>query len=149
MFLNTGTLLAVAIVAGGLAERFHETREALEVQGQDLRDLQAFKDLIFHSVGTGLIALDDTHRITAFNRAAEEITGRPADDAIGRPGAEVFGEAALPFDVIEAVIATSPRTAARHETVLHRPDGVAVPARLTVSALTSGDGRRLGLIAAC
>jgi two-component system, NtrC family, sensor histidine kinase PilS len=148
MFMNAGTFLAVAIVAGSLAERFRETREELEVQQRDLRDLQAFKDVIFHSVGTGLIALDRERRITAFNRAAEEITGRTAAQAVGRPGDEVFGNG-VPLDVIESAIATSSRAAARHETTVRRPDGGAVPVRLTFSALTSGDGRRLGLIAAC
>src|SRR5205823_14565679 len=75
MFLNAATLLVVAIVAGGLGERYRATRQELETRQRDLRDLQAFKDLIFQSAGTGLIALDRAHRITAFNGAAEEITG--------------------------------------------------------------------------
>jgi two-component system, NtrC family, sensor histidine kinase PilS len=148
MFLNTGTFLVVAIVAGGLAERFRETREALEVQRKDLRDLQAFKDLIFQSVGTGLIALDRAHRVTAFNRAAEQITGLSTAEAVGRPAREVLGDA-VRLEAIEAAITRSPGTSTRQETTLRRRDGAAVPARLTFSALTSGDGTGLGLIAAC
>ena len=75
MFLNTGTFLIIAIVAGGLADRFRETTRQLETQRRDLRDLQAFKDVIFQSVSTGLIALDEDYRVPAFNRAAETITG--------------------------------------------------------------------------
>jgi two-component system sensor histidine kinase PilS (NtrC family) len=148
MFLDAGTLLVVAIVAGGLAERFHETRQELETRRRDLRDLQAFKDLIFHSVGTGLVALDGDHTVTAFNRAAAEITGLDAVDVVGRHGRLVFGPT-VPLAEIEATIDVSPRTAAHHETTFRRPDGVAVPVRMTFSALTSGDGTRLGLIAAC
>jgi two-component system, NtrC family, sensor histidine kinase PilS len=148
MFLNAGTLLVVAIVAGGLAEQFHQTHQELETRRRDLRDLQAFKDLIFHSVGTGLIALDGDHTVTAFNRAAEDITGLDAVDAVGRHGRSLFGPS-VPLDAIEATIETSPRTSAHHETTLRRPDGAAVPVRLTFSALTSGDGARVGLIAAC
>jgi two-component system sensor histidine kinase PilS (NtrC family) len=148
MFLNAGTFLTVAIVAGGLAERFHETRRELETQRRDLRDLQAFKDLIFHSVGTGLIALDRDHTITAFNRAAEEITGLDVAQVVGRHSRTVFGSA-VPLDAIETAIARSSRTSARHETTLARPDGAAVPVRMTFSALRSGDGSQLGLIAAC
>src|SRR5213078_776055 len=58
MFLNAGTFLTVAIVAGSLAEQFRATSQELETQRKDLADLQAFKDLVFQSVGTGLIALD-------------------------------------------------------------------------------------------
>ncbi len=148
MFLNSGTFLIVAIVAGGLAEQFRTTRRELEKERRDLLDLQAFKNLVFQSVTTGLIALDREHRITAFNRAAEEITGRSPADAIGRPWAELFGDTISP-DAIAAAIDGNPRTATVHETTLRRPDGGAAPVRLTFSALRSGEGTRLGLIGAC
>src|SRR6185295_408914 len=51
IFLNAGTFMIVAIVAGGLAERFRSTREELETKQADLKDLEAFTDLVFHSVG--------------------------------------------------------------------------------------------------
>src|SRR5205823_10832636 len=84
IFLNAGTFLIVAIVAGGLAERFRSTREELETKQTNLEDLEAFTDLVFDSVGTGLIAVDRDHRVTALNRAAEQITGINAEAAVGR-----------------------------------------------------------------
>ncbi|PYM31803.1 MAG: hypothetical protein DME15_16195 [Candidatus Rokuibacteriota bacterium] len=141
MFMNSGTFLVVAIVAGGLAERFRATR-------RELVDLQAFKDLVFQSVGTGLIALDRRHRVTAFNRAAEEITGRRAADAIGRPWSSLFGET-IALDAIAAAIDANPRLSSLHETTLRRPGAAAAPVRVTFSALRAGDGERLGLIGAC
>src|SRR2546422_6776733 len=101
MFLNAATLLVVAIVAGGLGERCRATSQELETRQKDLRDLQAFKDLIFQSAGTGLIALDRAHRITAFNRAAEEIVGVTAAQAIGSHWPALIG-AAVPLASIEA-----------------------------------------------
>ncbi|MBI4635483.1 MAG: PAS domain S-box protein [Candidatus Rokubacteria bacterium] len=148
MFLNSGTFLTVAIVAGGLAERFNATRQELETQRKTLSDLQAFKDLIFQSVGTGLIALDRDHTITALNRGAEEISGLPAQQAVGRPWSALFGNA-VPLASIEAAITDNPRAAVRHEAVLRRADGSAIPVRFTFSLLRSGDGDRLGLIGAC
>src|SRR5438093_414363 len=47
IFLNAGTFLIVAIVAGGLAERFRSTREELETKQTNLEDLEAFTDLVF------------------------------------------------------------------------------------------------------
>jgi two-component system sensor histidine kinase PilS (NtrC family) len=148
MFLNAATLLAVAIVAGGLGERYRATRQELETRQKDLRDLQAYKDLIFQSAGTGLIALDRAHRITAFNRAAEEITGVSASEAIGHSWSSLIG-AAVPLAPIETTIDGNPRASMRHETTLRRPDGSTVPVRMTFSALRSGEGERLGLIGAC
>ena len=148
MFLNAATLLVVAILAGGLGEQYRATRQELETRQKDLRDLQAFKDLVFQSVGTGLIALDLEHRVTAFNHAAEEITGVAAPHAIGRAWSSLIGSV-IPIEPIESVIAANPRASTRHEAVLRRPDGTSVPVRMTFSALRSGEGERLGLISAC
>jgi two-component system sensor histidine kinase PilS (NtrC family) len=148
MFLNTGTFMIVAIVAGGLAERFHATREELETQRRDLRDIEAFKNLVFQSVGTGLIAIDQQRRITAFNRAAEAITGVQERHAVGRAWEQLFGDR-LPLDDIERAVGTPTRTPPRRETLLPRADGTTIPVRMTFSALCDGDGSRVGLICAC
>src|SRR6266850_1283383 len=132
---------------GGLAERFRSTREELETKQADLKDLEAFTDLVFHSVGTGLIALDGEQRVTALNQAAERITGVGAHAAVGRPWS-VFG-AGLALETIEPEIDTPDARPAWRELVLHRSSGDDVPVRMTFSALRAGDGRRVGLIAAC
>jgi two-component system sensor histidine kinase PilS (NtrC family) len=148
MFLNSGTFLVVAVVAGGLTERYRTTRLELESQRRDLRDLQAFKAVVLQSVGAGFIVLDRLHTVTALNPAAEELTGWRARDAIGRPWAAVFGDL-TPVVAAEAALAEAPLTSSRYETVLHRPDGQAVPVRLSFSALRAQDGRGLGLVAVC
>jgi len=147
IFMNAGTFLVVAIVAGGLAERFRSTQEELETNQADLRDLEAFANLIFESVGTGLIALDREHRVTALNRAAEQITGAAAAAVMGRPWS-VLGSS-VPLAVIESEIETSGRGSAWREVTLRRGDGEDIPVRMTFSALRAGDGRGIGLIAAC
>lgn len=147
MFVNTGTLLVVAIVASGLAERIRSTREELETQRQDLRDLQAFKEVILRSVGAGLIVLDRHHTVTVLNRAAEQVSGRPATEMVGQPWSALFGS--MPIEAIEATIAIQPNASARQEATLLRPDGRRVPVRMTFSVLRSGDGRNLGLVAVC
>jgi two-component system, NtrC family, sensor histidine kinase PilS len=153
MFANTGTFLVVAIVAGGLAERF-------QVQSRTLRDLRAIKDLVFESVGTGLIALDRTHTITTFNRAAATITGVPVAAAIGRPWQDLFGNL-VSLPAIEAELAAGPGASSRQEAVLSRLGAGSVPVRLTFWTLAAGetlpttlegalgDPERLGVICAC
>jgi two-component system, NtrC family, sensor histidine kinase PilS len=141
MFANAGTFLVVAIVAGGLAERF-------QIQSRHMRDLRAFRDLVFESVDSGLIALDRRRVITAFNRSASAISGVPASAAMGRSWEALFGDV-VPLSAIEAVIDGAPPESCRHEVVVRRPDGAAVPVRLTFSALKAGDGDRVGMMCAC
>lgn len=148
IFLNSGTFLIVAIVASGLAARFRSARVELETQRQDLRNIEAFKDLVFQSVGTGLVAVDRTGTITAFNRAAEAITGVPAARAVGRPWSTLFGDT-VSLAAVEAAIEANPRVSPRHEVSVARPGGGAAPVRMTFSPLRAGDGTRVGLISAC
>jgi two-component system sensor histidine kinase PilS (NtrC family) len=147
IFMNAGTFLVVAIVAGGLAERFRSTQEELKTKQADLSDLEAFTNLIFDSVGTGLIALDREHRVTTLNRAAEQITGMTAAAAVGRPWSAFGGSVSLL--VVETEIETSGRGSVWREMTLRRGDGEEIPVRMTFSALRAGDGRGIGLIAAC
>jgi len=45
---------------------------------------------IMDSVADGVFTVDEQMRITTYNRAAEELTGFPREEAIGRPCHEVF-----------------------------------------------------------
>jgi len=148
MFANAATFLVVAIVAGGFAERFRSTRAELEAQRKNLENLEAFKDLVFESVGTGLIAIDRDKIITAFNRTAATITGVAVERATGRPWQAVFGDV-VSFPVIEAGVDAGPGAGTRHELTLPRAHGPGTPVRMTFSALVDGAGDRLGLICAC
>jgi len=147
MFINAGTFLVVAIVAGSLAEEYRVAQSALDHHRKDLGDLLAFKDLLVESVGTGLVAVDLSGRITTFNRAAADITGIPASQAMGRPWPAVFGEACALPDPPPAGPPDPP--VERAERPLRRADGREIPVSLTVSPLRSGDGRAIGLIVTC
>ena len=48
------------------------------------------KDIILESISDGVFTVDHEWRVTSFNRAAEEITGIPREEAIGRRCCEVF-----------------------------------------------------------
>ncbi len=143
--VNVGMFLFVAIVASALAERVRATSRELESQRTDLGNLQAFRDVIFNSVEAGLVAVDRRHTITAFNRAAGEMVGVPAPQAIGRLWSTVFG-LAVSLAAIEASLADAPRSSPCHELDLRRPDSSIVPVRLTFSPLRAADGARLGVL---
>ena len=46
---------------------------------------------ILDSIADGVFTVDHDWRVTFFNRAAEDITGIPAAEALGRPGCEDYG----------------------------------------------------------
>ena len=145
---TAGTIILVSLVAGSLAERCLRNQRELEHERRNLYDLQAFSDVMFQSVGTGLVALDRSHRITAFNRAAEAMTGVPASTAVGAAWTDVFGTNPSRTD-IEAAIAGVSTGPVRREIELHRPDGRIVPIRVTASALEAAAETPFGCIAAC
>jgi two-component system sensor histidine kinase PilS (NtrC family) len=148
VFLNSGVLMVSALVAGSLAERYRTTRRALETQQRRLSDVQAFRDLIFESVGTGLVAVGADHRITAFNPAAETITGLPARAALGRRWETVFGTE-VDLDRLRAALEAGEAGSPRHELTVVRSDGRRVPVGISFWLLRSGQGAAAGLIGVC
>src|SRR5712691_3166944 len=83
VLLNAAVLFTIALLAGSLAERYYLAQRSLENQRKDFSDLQAFRDLIFQSVGSGLIAVNPEWRITAFNRAVYTNTATTEREALG------------------------------------------------------------------
>jgi two-component system sensor histidine kinase PilS (NtrC family) len=148
IFLNSATFLVVAIVVGGLAERYRATQEELQTRQRALRDLEAFRDLVFDCVGTGLIVLDRGHRVTVVNRAATEITGRDAAALMGASWGKLAGDG-IDLDEVATALEASPTASVRHETTLQRRGGETIPVRVTFSSLRSAAGTPLGLVAAC
>jgi two-component system sensor histidine kinase PilS (NtrC family) len=148
VFMNAGVLLAVAVVTGALAERYHQLQQHMEDQRKHLSDLQAFRDLIFESVGSGLVGVDPNGRVTAFNRAAESITGMRAEDAIDQAWEAIFG-AGVDLAEVGRAVSEGSEPAPRYEFRLRRRDGQEVPVGISFWSLRSGAGDVAGLIGVC
>jgi two-component system sensor histidine kinase PilS (NtrC family) len=148
VFTNAGVLMVLAIVAGSLAERYYTAQRDLATQHRHLSDVQAFRDLIFESVGAGLIAVDPRGRVTAFNRAAEAITGVPAAEALGDEWEAIFGDA-IRLGEVWANIESGAGHSRRYEMHLTRRDGRQVPVGVAFWVLRSGEGAQVGLIGVC
>ncbi len=144
IFLNTAAFLVVGILAGSLGQRYHVMRRALEDQRKDLSDLRAFKDLVFESLGSGLVGMDLERRITALNRAAEQITGYGSGEVVGRRWESVFGDAIPPAEIDRATRVEGWQVQ-RHEMRLRRKDGRQVPLGISFWPLRSG-GELAGII---
>jgi two-component system sensor histidine kinase PilS (NtrC family) len=88
--LNIFGFMAVAALSGYLAERLRRTGAALEQTSIQLADLQAFSEHVISSLSGGLATTDIEGRIISFNKAAAEITGVSALDAVDEPAADVL-----------------------------------------------------------
>jgi len=148
IFLNSATFLVVAILVGGVAERYRVTHRELQTRQRDLRNLEAFRDLVFECVGTGVVVLDRQDRVTAFNRAAAEITGRDVSTTLGARWQDLAADGVELGEVTTALMAPSFRSV-RRETIVYRPNGEAIPVVMTFSTLRSAAGEALGLVIAC
>jgi len=148
VFMNAGVLLVVAVLTGALAARYHELQQHMEDQRKHLSDLQAFRDLIFESVGSGLVGVDPAGRVTAFNRAAESITGVRADEAVDQPWEAIFGRG-VDLEDVQRAVSEGSEPAPRYEFRLRRRDGQEVPVGISFWSLRSGAGDVAGLIGVC
>src|SRR6266545_3080466 len=146
--LNAVVLLVVWIVIASLADRHRKSQEHLEAQRKRLSDVQAFRDLIFESVGSGLVAVDPAGRVTAFNRAAESITGVTAPEALEQPWEAIFGQG-IDLEKVREAAAEDPSLAPRYEFPLRRRDGRELPVGISFWSLRSGRGDVAGLIGVC
>ena len=99
---------------------------------------------ILDCVAEGVITVDRNRRIRFFNRAAEQITGIPKEEAVGRPCREVFRTEACDVSCILEAVETSGRS------VINRPvhilDHTGRPVLVSVNAavLRDPDGHVIG-----
>src|SRR5262249_13730253 len=145
---NAAVLLVVSIMIASLVARYRQSQEHLQTHRKHLSDVQAFRHIIFESVGSGLVAVDKMARITAFNRAAESITGVRASDALGQPWSAIFGQN-IDLATVSPRVDVPGEFPPRHEFPVRRRDGAKVPVGITFWALRSGGGEALGLIGVC
>lgn len=100
--------------------------------------------MILDSVADGVFTVDEDFVITSFNRAAQEITGVPVDEAIGRPCCEVFraeiceGECALKQSV------RTGNPVVNQAIYVVRADGARVPISISTSMLKDKTGKIVG-----
>lgn len=77
-----GGIIGVILTFRNIVELYSLTSEIVKEKNR----LQA----IVESVADGVFTVDPQWRITSFNKAAEEITGFPRQDAIGKPCHKIF-----------------------------------------------------------
>ncbi|MBN8524561.1 MAG: sigma 54-interacting transcriptional regulator [Planctomycetes bacterium] len=105
----------------------------------------AIADIILDSLAEGVVTVDGRHRITAFNRAAERLTGLARAQVLGRDCQEVFGPCCGGVCIIAETLRTG-------EPLRDRPGflkdggGTVRPVAVTTNLLTDAKGRILGAV---
>jgi len=104
IFLTIVPFYPVGFLASSLSDRLKLTKEELEEKSIDLQELQSLNQSIVRSMADGMMTVGLDGRINGFNKAAEEITGRPASEVLGMSFSEVFNWLGIEtfFDDIEA-----------------------------------------------
>jgi two-component system sensor histidine kinase PilS (NtrC family) len=96
LFSNTIGFLAIAYLAGLLAQSLRRKGIELAEKSEELLDLQDFTEDIIHSMRGGLLTTDLEGRILLLNRAGEEILGRRFVDLRGQRVQELNREFWIP-----------------------------------------------------
>ena len=137
--INLGGFLAVAMLAGSLAESLRSAGARLEDASHAIRDLRAFNEYVINSLLSGLITTDADGRILTFNRAAAAIIGVPASQAIGRDAVSVMQ---IPDAVRARLGALGEGRSLKVDSQHRTPEGRVVDVGLTASTLTFPEGGR-------
>ncbi|MDD2316812.1 MAG: sigma 54-interacting transcriptional regulator [Desulfobacterales bacterium] len=99
---------------------------------------------ILDSVADGVFTVDESMRITSFNRAAEEITGFSRDEALGQRCCEIFRtDVCFSACPVEEAMKTGQDVTNREVSVLDRRNRE-IPISVNASALRDADGRPVG-----
>ncbi len=101
-------------------------------------------ETILESISDGVFTVDHTWRITSFNRAAEEITGIPRDEAIGRHCWEVFRSNMCERDCALKKTMKVGKSFVSSETYIINKDRQRIPITVSTSVLKDRRGKILG-----
>jgi PAS domain S-box-containing protein len=103
-----------------------------------------FFPIIFRSIPHGIFTIDEHGRITSFNHAAEQITGFPAAEAIGKRCYDVFRTDICQQDCpLKRSVRTKEKIEDREVTILTKEDKRLVIS-ISTAAMTDDGGNVLG-----
>ena len=110
----------------------------------DPNDIQSPTEAILESISDGVFTVDGQWRITSFNRAAEEITGVPREEAIGRLCAEVFRSSMCGDSCPLKQTLNTGRALIGKTGYIIDADGERIPISISTAVLRDKEGRVIG-----
>lgn len=100
--------------------------------------------IILDSIADGVFTVDQDWRITFFNRAAQEITGIPAAEALGRPCCDVFRASSCETTCILGHTMDTGESVVNRPVEVYRADGKEIPISVSTALLRDEEGRIIG-----
>ena len=130
-----------------LDAKLEETNNQLRQSLEEKDRVSKYLNNILESMSGGVLVLDLEGRITLFNQAAEEITGRSQEEVLGRRYEDVMGEDAggekSALYTLDSGIGLQTR-----EKELKRADGRTIPLGFSSSLVRDHNGEILGALEA-
>jgi PAS domain S-box-containing protein len=109
--------------------------------------LRAFNEDIIQTMTNGLVVIDETGRVTVFNKAAAAISGHDAAEILGRPLRDAMPNSSDLVDIIEATLADPSTTKhPQREVNIRHQDGSLLPLAVSMSPLYGSDGKIGGVV---
>ncbi|HTV01395.1 MAG TPA: ATP-binding protein [Luteitalea sp.] len=133
---NLGGSVAIALLIGHLSETLTRTGADLARATSSLADLTTLSQRVIDSMAGGLIVTDAQGHVVLFNRTAENITGRRADDVLGYPMSRVL--------VLPVAVDSGSFAPVRLECTFTRVDGTVIELGATTAPLLAEGGQRAG-----
>jgi PAS domain S-box-containing protein len=103
-----------------------------------------WRGTILDSIADGVFTVDDSWRITSFNRAAEQITGFGRQEVIGRPCYEVFRASICRTNCALRRTVDTGTPIVNVPVEAFKKDGRRLPLTVSTAILRAPDGRRVG-----
>jgi len=101
-------------------------------------------DAILESISDGVFTVDQEWRVTSFNRAAEEITGIPREEALGRLCSEVFKSSMCEQECPLRRTLKSRKPIINKSGYIIDSNGKRIPISVSTAVLNDADGNLLG-----
>ena len=102
------------------------------------------KDVVLESIADGVFTVDLDWRITSFNRAAEEITSVPREEAIGQRCCDVFRASICENECVLKETLNTGRPTVNKAIYILSAKGERVPISISAAVLKDADGETIG-----
>ncbi|MDX9786281.1 MAG: MASE3 domain-containing protein [Desulfobacterales bacterium] len=137
-------LIYRAIIQTGLAKPF-------ELLFRELHQNKEWLQTTLRSIADGVIAADTYGGVTFMNKVAEDLTGWPMDESVGKPVKDIFRivnaqSRAVVEDPVSKVLKSARIEALANHTVLLRRGGGDIPIDDSGAPIQDAKGRMLGVV---
>lgn len=127
-----------------LREKEAELSRLYAAERTKAETLERYQQAILGSISSGLISFKPDLTIAVFNKTASRIFGIVAEDAVGRPCHEIFGDNA-DMTTVAGEALRQQRVFSRLELSVRRSDGTLRRVGLSSSLLQDAEGNLIGL----